>query len=783
MANKIEKLDVLTAARDYYMTYASSTIAERMFPSLDGLKPGQRRILYSMIEMGITHGKVTKSSKVVGATMGDYHPHGDMSIYETACHMAETYEGLNMPLLTSSGTLGKQWADESVPMASQRYTEIGLSDFTVDNYYGGLKADAVDMVDNYLNEKKEPLLLPVSYPSIIVNTSKGIACGLSSYIPSYTLTNACQSIIELLKGTIKTSEELAQTLGVPDFATGGTVAVSKKQLIDLCRTGETRGIVITSRYKMCPGNILRITEIPYNTTVDKLIEQIGDLVVAKQLPGVSRITNGTGNEEMGINLFLQRGADPNEVFRMLCAFTDVQKNIAFSTKLVIQDPETGKYNLIICGVHELLVKYWIPWRVKTLRRIYAHELKKLKEEEAKIAAWAKVDGHTEEYLNITATNKRAVLSKLHREKFNLTEEEEDYLSGLRVTAYTQDEVEKQLGKLTANLERQKVLNLLLTDDYLVHQEIIKEQENIIKKYGTERKSGVEGLHQVVRLNRKKNTISNKEVFVGLTENGYLKRADTMSEVNTFTSRIPSQDKMKEIFKLRNTDKLLVFSTYGYVYKLAVNLIDNGPKSKFRDTIWQLVEKDPEDKGDAFLVTPAGEYDKEFNIIYPKLLVRKIKTSMYKGRNVYRSSFPGYTPELCTLTDKDQLLLVTDKWNAMYINLVYLNRNKVATKQSLTMKLPPLPEDENIKFAVPIDEIADFDSKLDYFSKGFVPVRKNDLVKKQAQEQPRYSMVDGVEVKETEYTHKETEQDIDIPEGVDLSYLYANVEDEEDDSDF
>lgn len=799
-ASVVEEIDACKMVSDKYMEYSKSTIAERMFPFIDGFKPVQRRVLYSMWELGLIRGRVTKSSQIVGITMGNYHPHGDASIYEALANMTDCHDGSNAPLIIGDGTFGKQWADkESVPCSSQRYTEAGLSKLAQETLFDGLNENAVDMVDNYLALVKEPMLLPTKFPNIIVSTTKGIACGLGTYIPGYGLREACDATIGLLKGDIKTPEELAIVLGVPDFFTGGKVGISKKQLLDLCTTGETGGIVLTSKYEMENATTMRITEVPYNTTIDKVVASVTKFIELKIYPGVTGIINTTGDLKLGAKISLQRGTDPAEAFQYLCAFTDVQKKISFSTKFVKWNDEIENFELVLCGIYDLLVKHWIPWNLERISRVYMHRYNKVLKEEVNHSGWQKISGRTKEYLDILADNKRENSKRIHIEMYGLTEEEEKVLSALSAYKFTQDEVEANLKLLAENQAEQKRLKAIADSVEKCTQISIKELEGIRDTFGSERKSEVEGIHTSVSLKVRKKEKVEQETYVAVTNDYFLKRAEKIEDANSFDARVGVGDSLKSIFKMKTTDKLLVFSTFGFVYKIDVDKIDNVVKTKFKDTVWNLVSRQPNDNGDAFLIMPAGNYDKEFNIVYPHTAIRKIMTSMYTGRNVYKDAFSGFIPGSCFITERDEFLVITEKHKALYVNLNKMGTYVSPSKKQLTQSLPAT--DSDIKFVVGMDELDGFGAEQIYrYSFGFTDIKRGDIKQRVVAEPQMHEsteIVCGIEVETVVY--KESGEDtatvevladgLELPDGMSaedvqrLMNAFDETTENEDDDDY
>ena len=252
-----------------YLPYAKSVIISRAFPGIDGLKPSQRRILYTMYDMGLINGGRTKSSNIVGRTMR-LHPHGDSSIYDTLVRMSEGYGALNVPYIDSKGNFGKVYSDD-LAYAAPRYTEAKLSKVCKE-MFNGIDENAVDFVDNFDSTMLEPSLLPVAFPSILVNYSSGIAVGMSSTIPSFALKNVCEATIGMLKGDIGDVGQLMDTLGVPEFTTGGFVHATREDLIKLGRTGRAN-FTISGSVAVYSDRIV-IYEIPYKTKSEKIMADI-----------------------------------------------------------------------------------------------------------------------------------------------------------------------------------------------------------------------------------------------------------------------------------------------------------------------------------------------------------------------------------------------------------------------------------------------------------------------------------------------------------------------------
>ena len=281
-----------------YLPYGKYTIVSRAIPGLDGLKPVQRRILYSMHNNGLgkPDANTTKSVKIVGDVMGKYHPHGDSSIYGALVGMSTGYEGFNIPYIRGKGSFGKVYSRD-LQCAAPRYTEAKLTPICAE-FFDGIKEDAVDIVDNFDGTEKEPVILPVKFPSILVNASAGVAVGISSNIPSFSLTNVCKATHGVLTGSITAAAGLANVLGAPEFTTGGFLHADARSLEKLCETGKGT-FTISGRVEVYSNQIV-ITEIPYCTTAEDIMDAIDEHMKDDTLKGVKNIRDEIGLDGLRI---------------------------------------------------------------------------------------------------------------------------------------------------------------------------------------------------------------------------------------------------------------------------------------------------------------------------------------------------------------------------------------------------------------------------------------------------------------------------------------------------
>ena len=699
----IEKANMIDVLRDNYMIYAKSTITDRAFPFIDGYKPVQRRVLYTMYDLGLDK-RSAKSARVTGDCMGKLHPHGDSSIYGAMCTMADNTDGRNAAEIHAVGCFGKSWSSTTVPPAAARYTEAKLTSIAAYTHFNGINEDAVDFVDNFDNTIKEPVLLPVMFPSIIVNTSSGVACGLRTYIPCYTLKNACEATIALLQGKVASEQDLVDLLDAPDFQTGGVVNMTNSQKLELVRYGATKGIYITSRYKHDPKtNQMTIYEIPFNTTCEKITSQIEDCIKERRIQGISRVVNGADKNGLGIVVFLQNGYKAEDVFKFLCAYTDVQTKISFQTKFVNID-EQGEMMYKEVGILELLKEYWIPWRISTIRRVIKSKLVKIDETIHKLEGMTIVGDRMPEYVKIVMENKRADAKVKHFQAFALDEVQEEYLLSCSIDSLTLDGVLRAKERVDKLNEEANGYRAYMTDDEVVKRQMIDELTTIVKKFATPRKSSSETESTLVQLTKEEAAaVSSEKVWVGMTAKGKVKKALTKSDSRNFKNKLEANDTMLTTFEINNNEKALVYTTAGFIYKMPVSQLDSSARTTFKESVWRFITKDKTDmhkelvrKSDVFYASPSGDTSSGFNIVYNNGLIKTIRYDMYNTqRNVYRNVFPEFDPSTGFIVDYDGIVVITTEGRAIIKDLSEARAEGATTKGKTLCRLPKLHEDESV----------------------------------------------------------------------------------------
>lgn len=692
-------MDIVTALYSNYLPYAKSVIIDRSVVRIDGLKPSQRRIMYSMWEAGLVDSDAdkVKSTKVVGDTMNKYHPHGD-SIYETMVYMSDNHGGLNVPYINAKGNFGDVRSPED-GFAKPRYTEVKLHE-SAKYMFDGIKENAVDMVDNFDNTLKEPVVLPVKYPNILVNSNAGIAVALSANIPSYALRNVCAATIGVMDGTIKTDKELSEVLGAPEFPTGGIVRVNDKMLEDLCRTGS--GTVTLTARMAVKGNKIIVTEIPYNSSTKRIITAIDNAVKEKFIPEVTKVQDETGLNAFGITIELKKGADVQDVIKRLLRFTPLRTTVSFNT--VIIKGEDYEY----MGIMKLL-KEWIKFRLDTLKRIYEFRRDKSADVVKKLSVWEKVQGHMSELVELITHSKYDEVEDKLMKAFDLTKEEVVYFTDLRVKRLTEDTVAKQLKSLAD--ERVKLAEFArIANSKDARVDIIKaELKEVSEKFGRANRTVIDSPLELKNLLPQK-VISTDTVQVVFTKQGFVKKLDTTSAI--MSAKPDPDDDFVERFPIRNNDYIMVLTTSGDCHKVFVDDIDNsrgGMKVRLCDMLGLSSPKD------IVKVMPAKDYTGRFTIVYPDGKAQIVSVSKCAGnRKKYKGVFSPVEPGNYWVMESPKFFITLLNRKAKEGDYSSMKAAYVDISTTLEMlnravlRLVRIPARDRIIDCVPIEKIPDID---------------------------------------------------------------------------
>ena len=348
-AGVVQQETITATLEKNYMPYAMSVILSRALPQIDGFKPSHRKLLYTMYKMGLLNGKLTKSANIVGATM-KLNPHGDSAIYETMVRLSRGYEALLYPFVESKGNFGKFYSRD-MAYAASRYTEAKLA-LICEELFSDIDKDSVDFVPNYDNTTKEPVLLPIRFPSVLVNSNMGIAVSMASSICPFNLAEVCKATIKIIKGE---DFKLLDVLKGPDFPGGGFLIKDEQTLLKIYETGKGT-FKVRSRYVFDKeNNCIDITQIPYTTTVEAIIDKVVGLIKNNKVREIADIRDETDLNGLKITIDLKRNVNPKSVISKLFKYTPLQDSYACN------------FNILVDGVPKVMgvkdiIKSWQHFR-------------------------------------------------------------------------------------------------------------------------------------------------------------------------------------------------------------------------------------------------------------------------------------------------------------------------------------------------------------------------------------------------------------------------------------
>lgn len=695
-----------------YLPYAKTTIISRALCAIDGFKPVQRRILYTMHGLGLLSGNRVKSQKVNGATM-TIHPNGDSSIYESLVLMSKGYNAFNVPYIDSKGSFGAKYSRD-LKYSAPRYTEVKLAPICKE-LFDGIKENAVDLVDNFDSTEKEPTLLPVKFPTVLVNTSAGVAVGTSSNIPSFSLTNVCKATQGLVSGKIKKVADLAPVLGVPEFTTGGFVHADNKSLVKLCETG--RGSFIISGKVEVYQNRIIITEIPYCTTAEDIMDAIEEAVKDKRLKGVREVLDEIGKDGMKLVVEIKAGYNSREVLAELCRMTPLRTSISFRTRVIIND------RCRELGLYELLLE-WIDFREKSIQRKYQFRLDKNMKTEHVLSAWEKVVDDIQGLANGVVGKSEAEAKAWLMNRYGLDDEQAEYILDFKVRFLTSDNADKKLKELEKLRNEISDIKSVVDNQAKRYKIIYDDQEEIINKYGTENKTTQAAELKEEDLKKPEVKISDEEVVVVLTKNGFMRRLTLNREIyGTFVSK--DGDPEVRRWYINNNKHILVFDRFGTVHKILVDTIDTSTKAQMTDSITKLAGL--EKMEDIIYVDSCGDYTGYFNLIYLKGDgIRVNYDKAYGKRSQYKGLYKEVPPHQYLITKEDQFFAVTNKRKATYVDIRMLGQ--LLKSNRIAFKVARMPAMEYINRVIPYSEVPYAETiNLEKYSKDYTVSIGHDVL--------------------------------------------------------
>ena len=662
--DKVHDVDLKKTMEESYIDYAMSVIASRALPDVrDGLKPVQRRVLFSMIELNNGPDKPhRKCARTVGDTMGKYHPHGDSSIYGALVNLAQEWS-TRYPLVDGHGNFGSVDGDGA---AAMRYTEARLSKISME-MLADINKNTVDFSPNFDETEKEPEVLPARFPNLLVNGTSGIAVGMATNIPPHNLREVIQAVVKIIDNIVEENretemDEILKIVKGPDFPTGATI-LGTRGIEEAYRTGRGKiRVRAVSNIETLPNGKSRITvtELPYMVNKARLIEKIADLVKEKKIDGITDLADHSSREGMCICIDLRRDVNANVILNQLYKHTQLQDTFGvIMLALVNNQPK-------VMNLMEIL-KYYLAHQEDVVTRRTRYDLNKAQERAHILEGLLKALDNIDEVIRIIRGSENTQVAKQRlMERFELTDAQAQAIVDMRLRTLTGLEREKLEGEYKELMERIRKLQAILADRNMLLRVIRQEILEIAEKYGDDRRTSIGFDEFDISM---EDMIPNENTVITMTNLGYIKRmtVDNFRSQNRGGKGIKGMqtiedDYIEELLMTTTHHFLMFFTNMGKVYRLKAYEIPEAGRTARGTAIINLLQLQPGEKITA--VIPINEYRKgEYLFMATKKgLVKKTPITDYE--NVRKTGLAAIS-----LRDEDELIEVKFTDNRKDIILV------------------------------------------------------------------------------------------------------------------
>ncbi len=661
--DKIHEVDLKKTMETSYIDYAMSVIASRALPDVrDGLKPVQRRVLYSMIELNNGPDKPhRKSARIVGDTMGKYHPHGDSSIYGALVNMAQPWS-LRHPLVDGHGNFGSVDGDGA---AAMRYTEARLSKISME-LLADINKDTVDFVPNFDETEKEPTVLPSRFPNLLVNGTTGIAVGMATNIPPHNLREVIAAVVKIIDNRIEEDretsiEEILPIVKAPDFPTGGII-LGTRGSEEAYRTGrgKIRVRAVTDIETMANGKSrIIVTELPYLVNKANLIQKIAELVKLKKIDGITDLRDESDREGMRIVIELRRDANANVIMNQLYKHTQMQDTFGV-IMLALVNNEPKVMNLL-----DMLIHY-IRHQEEVVTRRTKYDLNKAEEKDHILQGLLIALDNIDEVISIIRSSQNTQIAKQRlMDRFGLTDVQSQAIVDMRLRTLTGLEREKIENEHKELLARIAELKAILADEKLLLGVIKTEISEISVKYGDDRRSVIGFDEYDISM---EDLIPRDNTIIAMTNLGYIKRmtVDNFKSQNRGGKGIKGmqtidEDFIADLLMTTTHHYIMFFTNFGRVYRLKAYEIPEASRTSRGTAIVNILQMNPGEKITAIIPIKDFEENKNLFMITKNGIAKK--TSVMEYMNVRKNGLAAIS-----LRDDDELIEVkiTDKNTEIFL---------------------------------------------------------------------------------------------------------------------
>ena len=630
-----------------YMPYAMSVIVSRASPEIDGFKPSHRKLLYTMYKMGLLGSKRVKSANIVGQTM-QLNPHGDAAIYETMVRLARGNESLLHPFVDSKGNFGKVYSRD-MAYAASRYTEAKLDPICAE-LFRDIDSDTVDMVDNYDASQKEPSLLPTTFPNVLVSANQGIAVGMASNICSFNLAEVCRTAIALIDNP---EHDVLETLPGPDFSTGAELLFDEASTREIYRTGRGSFKLRAKWHYVKDGNLIEITEIPYTTTSEAILDKVNELIVAGKIREIADMRDETDLEGLKLTIDLRRGVEPEKLMQKLFRLTPLQDTFSCNFNILIAGMPR------VMGISEILEE-WTAWRMECVRRRIYFKIQK-KEERLHL-----LKGLERILLDIDKAIRIIRETELESEVipnlmigFGIDETQANYVAEIKLRNINKEYILKQTKAISQLEEEIADLRSTLNSGRKLRNVIIGELKQVAEKHGKPRRTEI--VYQTVDSEEEDpdEDIPDYPVTVFVSQDGYLKKITPQSLRMSGAQKFKEGDKLRVSKETTNRAELLVFTDQYQCYKARLSDFEDGKASQLGDYLPQKLGMDTGEN--VVEVIFPGDYKGFVLFFFENGKAAKVPLSAYETKTNRRRLTGAYSDKsalkACIALEKDEQVVL------------------------------------------------------------------------------------------------------------------------------
>ena len=640
-----------------FMTYAMSVIVSRAIPEIDGFKPSHRKLLYTMYNMGLLNGGTIKSANIVGRTM-QLNPHGDAAIYETMVRLSEGYQALLHPFVASKGSFGKAYSRD-MAYAASRYTEAKLAPIAAE-LFADIDKETVDFVDNYDATMKEPTLFPVTFPTVLVNANTGIAAGMASSICPFNLREVCETTIAYIKDE---DINVADTLLAPDFPIGGQILYNRADIEKIYETGrgsfKVRGVYNYDKSENC----VEITEIPPTTTVEAIIEKVIDLVKLKKITEINDIRDETDLNGLKIAIDLKRGADPEKLMKKILKMTTLEDSFSCNFNILIAGSPR------VMGVKEIISE-WVAFREECVKRRIYFSLSKAKEKLHRLQGLEKILLDIDKAIKIVReTEQESQVIPNLMIGFGIDEIQAEYVAEIKLRHLNREYILKRTAEIEQLLKDIEDMESVLKSRTRLLKIIIKELEEVARKYGADRKTEIISDTSAADTDIE-TEVDDSPVTLFFTKEGYFKKITPQSLRMSGEQKLKEGDKITQQIESNNAAELLFFSDKCQVYKTRTAEFDDSKASILGDFIPSKLEF--EQGENAIYMTETKDYKGFMIFVFQNGRISKVPLSSYETKTnrkklikAYCEKYPLHT--VLHIKEETELLLKSTNGRMLIVN--------------------------------------------------------------------------------------------------------------------